>query len=97
MADERDAPGVHRPVLPEIIERAGGAPGPRADGAPSVRRGPGLAEGEGQRNDTGMEAVRIVGLDVGVAQGGIAVAVRENIGDGTGLAQTEPTRWGRCC
>jgi hypothetical protein len=87
VADERNVFGVHQPVLLQIIQLAAGAPGPRADSAPSVRRRFGLAGRKRQSDDAGMECVRIVRLNVGVAEGGVAVAVRENICDGAGFAE----------
>ena len=91
MADEDDVPGVHRRVGFEIIEDAAGGPGPRADGAPCVRGGCGLARRQGQADDPGLIGAGGISLHLGVTERGVTIAAGEDVGNGSDFAEaTQP-------
>jgi len=94
MPDERDALRVHRAIRFEVVEHAARAPRPRADRAPLVRRGLRAIGRECQPDDAGGVTRGVVRLDLGIAQRGVAVAVRKDVGHRAGVVERSSRR--RC-
>ncbi len=65
MPHDSDARGVYLGVCLEVIECSRKPPGPRTDGTPCSRRSTWV-----NRADAMLEAVRVIGLDVAVVNGG---------------------------
>src|SRR5262249_52691808 len=87
MSLDADAPRVHVLVRREVIDDAADAPGPGADRTPLVQRRRGLVLLQREADDTFLEGVVAVWLDVVVADAGEGPAAAEDLcGDTIALA-----------